>query len=164
MDVTRPRPTIAALGAACAMIFLIVGAANAADRAVTIDGFAFKPDSVTVTVGDTVTWTNQDGVPHTATADDGAWNAGSIAGDGGTASVTFSAAGTFAYHCNFHGGMSGSIVVEAAAGSQPATDVAPASDPTRPASAGALLLGLLAALGLAALGASFALDVRRPGR
>jgi len=82
--------------------------AFAADHAVTIKGFAFQPAKLNVAVGDTVTFTNGDGAPHTATADDGSFNTGTIKG-GGKATVTVSAAGSHAYHCNFHGSMHGTV-------------------------------------------------------
>jgi plastocyanin len=59
-------PALSALFAAAALLLLPLGAA-AADEAVSISGFAFHPPSVTVNVGDTVTWTNNDTVAHTAT-------------------------------------------------------------------------------------------------
>ena len=92
--------------------------ALAAQHAVKIVNFAFAPSSVTVQVGDTVQWTNGDATTHTATADDGSWDTGNIAG-GTRASVTFKTAGTFAYHCAIHSTMHGTVVVEAAAASQP---------------------------------------------
>ena len=91
------------------------GAALAADHAVAISGFAFSPKTVTVTVGDTVTWTNSDSTSHTATADDGSFDTGTL-GNGATGSATFATAGTFAYHCSIHAAMTGTITVEAAAG------------------------------------------------
>jgi plastocyanin len=116
-----------ATGAATAALILIAtaGSAVAANQAVTISGFAYSPSPVTVHVGDTVTWTNNDGATHTATADGGSFDTDNIA-NGASKSVTFSAAGTFAYHCRIHSAMHGSVVVQAAAGAAttPATDVA----------------------------------------
>ncbi|HET9520267.1 MAG TPA: cupredoxin family copper-binding protein [Candidatus Limnocylindrales bacterium] len=116
------------------MAALVTGSTLAADESVAIAGFAFDPAAVTVSVGDTVTWTNGDGVGHTATADGGAFDTGTIAG-GGSDSVTFSAAGTFAYHCTIHPAMTGTVTVQAAAGgaggstaTTPPTDVAATSD------------------------------------
>jgi plastocyanin len=106
----------------------------AADQSVRIRDFAFGPTTVTVQVGDTVTWRNDPGDPgHTATADSGAWNSGNI-GPGGTASVTFNTAGRFQYHCEYHPSrMTGTVVVQARAGTggqgQPQTDTAGVSDP-----------------------------------
>jgi len=78
--------------------------------AVRIAGFAFAPDSRSVKVGDSVTWTNQDGATHTVTADDGAFDSGNLAG-GKAFSFTFDEAGTYAYHCNIHKSMTGRVTV-----------------------------------------------------
>jgi len=72
---------------------------------------AYAPNPIAVTVGGTVTWTNNDTVTHTSTADGGAWNSSSIA-PGGTFSRTFSSAGTFQYHCTIHPGMVGTVTVQ----------------------------------------------------
>lgn len=83
-------------------------------KTVTIDGFAYGPESVTVKVGDTVTWTNKDSVDHTVTADTASSDApasGSIAKDE-TYSFTFTKAGTYAYHCEPHPEMKATVVVE----------------------------------------------------
>ncbi|MEO7802328.1 MAG: cupredoxin domain-containing protein [Ginsengibacter sp.] len=79
-------------------------------KSVNIQGFAFAPGTLTVAKGTIVTFTNSDNASHTATADDGAFDTGTIAA-GGNAKITFNTAGTFAYHCTFHGGMTGTIVV-----------------------------------------------------
>src|SRR3954453_5757407 len=94
--------------------------ASAADSSVDIAGFAFSPQSVTVKVGDTVTWANADAQTHTATADDGTFDTGSISGNT-SKSVTVTKAGTFAYHCKIHPTMTATLVVEAAA-APPSTD------------------------------------------
>jgi plastocyanin len=74
----------------------------------------FGPKIDTVAVGTTVTWTNKGNRAHTTTSDTGAWDSGSR-GAGQTFSQRFTQAGTFPYHCTFHGGagtgMSGTIVV-----------------------------------------------------
>jgi plastocyanin len=106
---------------------LVVGTALAADAAVAISGFAFAPASVSVSVGDSVTWTNGDGVGHTATADDASFDTGTIAG-GGTDSVTFATAGTFAYHCSIHPAMTGTVTVQAVARSGGGTATTPPTD------------------------------------
>ena len=84
--------------------------APAAAGAVTITGFAFKPATLDVAVGTTVTWTNQDSVGHTVTADDASFDSGTVNG-GTTFSQVFSTAGTFAYHCKIHSSMHGTITV-----------------------------------------------------
>jgi plastocyanin len=103
----------------------IGGTALAADHAVAISGFSFSPGDITVTVGDTVTWTNADSTAHTATADDGSFDTGTLGG-GASDTVTFATAGTFAYHCSIHAAMTGTVVVQAAGAgggaTQPPTD------------------------------------------
>lgn len=64
---------------------------------------------VSAAVGDTVTWTNADSLPHTVTADDGSFD-GDVAA-GGTFSQAFATAGTFAYHCEIHPSMTGTITI-----------------------------------------------------
>jgi plastocyanin len=78
--------------------------------AVEIKGFAFNPATITVPAGTTVTWTNQDAAPHTATADDKSFDTGRLdQGQGGT--VTFDTPGTYTYTCTFHPNMKGTVVV-----------------------------------------------------
>lgn len=155
--IARPRlrrPTLAAALAIGATL-LVGGAAVAADQSVSIANFAFAPATVTVTVGDTVTWTNTDAVVHTATASDGSWDTGDIA-EGASASITFQAAGTFAYICTPHPTMTGTVIVQAPAGgggggggggapTTPPTDAAGLSGPADGADLGPAIAGLLGA-------------------
>jgi plastocyanin len=84
----------------------------AAEVAVDIRNFAYSPNPIEIAAGDTVTWTNQDEVPHTATGDDrGVLQSGTIS-PGASFSQVFPDAGEFAYHCEFHPNMSGTIVVQ----------------------------------------------------
>lgn len=78
--------------------------------AVSIANFSFEPATITVPVGTTVTWTNNDAANHTVTADDGSFKSESL-GSGATFSQTFATAGTFAYHCAIHSTMKGTVVV-----------------------------------------------------
>jgi plastocyanin len=129
----------------------IVGsAASAADGTVSISGNAFAPRTVTVEVGDTVTWTNSDARAHTATADGGTFDTGAISRNAG-ATVTFSNAGTFPYHCSIHPDMAGTIVVQAAGATQPPTDGTVARATDQGPSAGLAALGVVAICGAAAL-------------
>ena len=88
-------------------------AAAAADTGVTISDFQFAPASVTIDVGDTVTWTNEGPTPHSATADDRSFDTG-IFEAGQSRSHTFDEAGTFAYFCTPHPNMRGTVTVRAA--------------------------------------------------
>lgn len=139
------------LGATIVLVAVATSPALAADQAVTIEGFAFSPGTVTVVVGDTVTWTNRDGASHTATADDGSFDTGGIPGDSSD-TVRFTTAGEFTYYCAIHPDMRGRVIVQEAAGTgatPPATDV-DATPATRPADpvVPALAFGLLAVAGL----------------
>jgi plastocyanin len=80
-------------------------------NSVSIANFAFSPVSLTVKVGTKITWTNNDTVSHTVTADKGAFNSGPLA-PGSTFSFTFTTAGTYSYHCNIHPSMMATIVVQ----------------------------------------------------
>lgn len=84
--------------------------APASSASVTIANFSFQPDSITLAVGATVTWTNNDSVPHTVTADDGSFSSGTLA-PGATFSRTFPAAGSVAYHCAIHPSMRGTLTI-----------------------------------------------------
>ena len=80
-------------------------------NAVDITGFAFSPETLTISVGDTVTWTNKESATHTATADGGEFDSGNL-GNGDTFSHTFTAAGTYTYYCKIHTSMTATIIVE----------------------------------------------------
>lgn len=125
------RGATAALAGLLAFAFAVVGSghdASAANASVNISGFAFVPASVTVSVGDTVTWTNSDTAPHTATSDTAGVFGSPTLNQGGTFSHTFTTAGTFAYHCNIHPSMTGTVVVTGAAAT--ATTAAPTATST----------------------------------
>ena len=77
-------------------------------NAVDIQGFVFSPDTITVTKGTTVTWTNKDSAAHTVKG------TGFISGtlnQGQTYSHTFNEAGTFEYECSIHTSMRGKVIV-----------------------------------------------------
>jgi plastocyanin len=77
---------------------------------VSIVDFAFDPADLEVSVGDTVTWTNGDAAPHTATADDDSFDTGNL-NEGDSGEVTFEEAGEFAYHCEIHPDMVATVTV-----------------------------------------------------
>jgi len=97
----------------------------AATHSVVLQDIQFKPPTITIDVGDTVTWTHQDGTtPHTVTADDGSFDH-SMPSTGSTFSHAYDHPGTFRYYCKIHGGpggqgMSGVVTVRG-----PATTAAP---------------------------------------
>ena len=78
---------------------------------VEISGFVFVPATVTVAVGTTVQWTNNDSVAHTVSSRDDVFDSGRLAG-AATFSHTFTQQGTFEYYCKFHPSMTGTVIVE----------------------------------------------------
>lgn len=71
----------------------------------------YDPQQVTIKVGDTVTWVNQDAPKHDVVADNGEFKS-DLFDKGGTFSFTFTKAGTYPYHCSIHPGMVGTVVVQ----------------------------------------------------
>ncbi len=89
---------------------------QAVSQTVTLINTAFNPKQLSVAVGTTVVWTNKDSMAHTVTADDNSFDSGNL-NPGDTFKFTFTKAGTFPYHCKYHGGpngvgMSGVITVK----------------------------------------------------
>jgi plastocyanin len=79
----------------------------AAAKNVTISNFQFTPKTITIKAGGTVTWTNKEGT-HTVTADDNSWESPNL-NAGKTFSRQFASAGTYRYHCSFHGSPGGDM-------------------------------------------------------
>jgi plastocyanin len=88
-----------------------VAPAATAGTSVEIKDYAFMPPTLTVPAGTTVTWTNADAVPHTATASDGAFDSGNL-NPGQSFAFTFATPGSYAYVCQYHAGMQGTIDVQ----------------------------------------------------
>jgi plastocyanin len=93
------------------------GGGGAADVTIGITGVngtnSYFPDSVGVTVGQTVAWHNTDSITHTATSNTiGIFDTGNIGSGGTSGAIQMNATGTFAYHCAIHGvAMTGKITV-----------------------------------------------------
>lgn len=87
-----------------------LGAASAAETTVSIDNFTFTPQSITVKVGDTVTWTNRDDIPHVVVSA-GKFRSKALDTDN-SFSFTFTKAGDYPYFCSLHPHMTGTIKVE----------------------------------------------------
>ena len=81
--------------------------------AVRIDNFRFEPKDLTIQIGTTVTWTNADDVPHTASSKGEAqvFDSGAMDTDD-TFSFTFSKAGKYEYFCKIHPHMTGMVTVK----------------------------------------------------
>lgn len=107
----RARALAVLLAASLALLTPRGEAAGATVHTVQIDGFAFKPSTLTVKQGDTVVWHNDDPVPHTVTSKSGGFDSGSIAA-GATYRLVPKKKGRFDYSCTFHPIMKGVLVVE----------------------------------------------------
>ena len=78
---------------------------------VAMKGFKFVPADVSVKVGDTVVWTNEDSVPHTVESSDKSFKSDELS-HGDTFSFTFTKAGKYDYICGIHQSMHGSVTVQ----------------------------------------------------
>jgi len=104
-----------AIAGAVALLVLAAVPARAADAEVKIGNFTFGPQELKVKSGTTVTWINEDDIPHTVVSPN---NFRSKALDSEDKySFTFTTPGTYKYFCSLHPHMTGTIVVEAVAGS-----------------------------------------------
>jgi plastocyanin len=121
---------LAALSLVVLLLFAPTAGAQGETVTVSIKNFAFDPPNATVSPGTTVTWVNNDQVPHTATADDGAFDSGTLQ-PGQSYSFTFDKAGTYAYHCNIHPYMTATITVSGASASSSASPSGYQSHPQR---------------------------------
>jgi plastocyanin len=97
-----------------AALILSASAATAAfaeTKTIVIKNFDFMPMSVTINAGDSVTWKNEDGEPHTVTSDTGLFRSGGLDQDD-SFSFKFDKPGTYTYVCSIHPKMVGKIVVK----------------------------------------------------
>ena len=113
----RPRSVWASRGARAFVLFGVVSFASASCAAprttahsVVIRGFEYLKETVTVQRGDTVTWTNEDLVPHTATATAKGFDSGAIESKAAWRFVAVRP-GAYAYVCAFHPSMRGALIV-----------------------------------------------------
>ena len=78
---------------------------------VSIKDFKFAPADVTVKVGDSVEWTNEDSAPHTVESSDGTVKSDELS-NGDSFKFTFAKAGKYDYICGIHKSMHGSVTVQ----------------------------------------------------
>ena len=79
---------------------------------VKIDNFGYAPSTLAVPVGTTVTWVNQDDVPHNVVSTEGKTLKSPVMDTDGKFSYTFTTAGTYPYYCGIHPKMTGKVVVQ----------------------------------------------------
>ena len=84
---------------------------SATESKVVLKNFAFSPNVLKVKAGTKVTWTNEDVASHTVTSDTGAFGSGLLS-PGKSFERVFAEKGTFAYHCEPHPSMKGTVIVE----------------------------------------------------
>lgn len=90
---------------------------------------AYGTNPLVIPQGTTVTWINNDSVPHTATSDTGIWDSGTLQ-TGGSFSFTFNDSGTFPYFCSIHGQASMSGTIEVTSSTQPGASPSPGMSPS----------------------------------
>ena len=112
----RGRLHVAAAAAMIAASLLLARPGAAAEAEVKIDNFTFSPPSLTVKAGTTVTWRNEDDIPHTVTSPKRVFKSKALDTDDSFA-FTFTAPGVYEYFCSLHPRMTGTVVVEEASGS-----------------------------------------------
>ncbi|HTC97227.1 MAG TPA: cupredoxin family copper-binding protein [Bradyrhizobium sp.] len=104
------RTVFRSLILAAALLLPLGVRAHAEEIKVTIDNFTFSPPELKVKVGDTVTWTNHDDIPHTVVSA-GKFRSKTMDTDN-TFTFTFTSAGDYKYFCSLHPHMTGMITVE----------------------------------------------------
>ena len=114
MSKTKSRMNVVVAGVAAFLLLAAVPAARAEDAAVKIGNFTFGPQELKVKSGTTVTWTNEDDIPHMVVSPNN-YRSKVLDADA-TYSFTFTTPGTYKYFCSLHPHMTGTIVVEAATG------------------------------------------------
>jgi plastocyanin len=114
ITIVRNIYVAAALAVAVIAAALPVGAL-AADAEVKIDNFTFSPQRLTVKAGTTVTWINEDDIPHTVASKAKLFKSKAL-DTGDKFSFTFTTPGAYEYFCSLHPHMTATIVVEAATG------------------------------------------------
>ena len=109
----RSRNSRVSTGVACllAAVVLLSGAVRAQDATAKIDNFTFVPARLTVKAGTTVTWRNEDDIPHTVTSAARLFKSKALDTDD-SFSFTFTDPGTYEYFCSLHPRMTATIVVE----------------------------------------------------
>lgn len=78
---------------------------------VIMKNLKYSPSTITISVGTTVNWVNQESLSHTITSDTELFDSG-VMSEGESYSFTFNEKGTFQYHCTLHSGMRGTVIVQ----------------------------------------------------
>lgn len=108
---SNPTATTAGQGPSPTTVGSDTTAGSGSTVQVIMNNRAYDPATVTVKVGDTVMWVNQDSPQHDVVADNGEFKS-DLFDKGATFSFTFTKAGTYPYHCSIHPGMVGTVIVQ----------------------------------------------------
>jgi len=117
---SRPITAATVLGAAVGALMattVLFAQADSPMSTLSIHNFTFTPQTLTVKAGTTVTWINKDDIPHGIASSNNAFKKSGALDTDDSYSFTFTTPGTYQYFCYLHPNMVGSIVVEAATGS-----------------------------------------------
>jgi plastocyanin len=139
---------------AASLVVSFLPRASAASHTVDIRNSAFNPSSTTIAPGDSVTWTNNDGLTHTVTGT--GWGSGNLAA-GATYTHQFNTTGDFAYHCTIHSFMTGTVHVSSA--SPP-----PTTTPSKPLLSGMTLIVVIAVAIVVVVAVVVVLMRRKPAK
>ena len=109
----RSRQSRVSTGLACLLVAVVLfsSAVRAEDATAKIDNFTFVPARLTVKAGTTVTWRNEDDIPHTVTSVTQLFKSRALDTDD-SFSFTFTESGTYEYFCSLHPRMTATVVVE----------------------------------------------------
>ena len=126
---SRRSMAVGLVGALLAAM-LVTGLTTAASVTITIEHYIFSPSPLNIATGTTVTWISKDPTVHQVVSDTGAFPKSKLLNAGDKYSVTFTKAGTYAYHDGFGTTLRGTIVVTGPPKATPKPTVKPAPNPT----------------------------------
>ncbi|MGA9548086.1 MAG: cupredoxin family copper-binding protein [Rhodomicrobium sp.] len=96
---------------AALLLTTCLGSEAKAAPSVRIDNFTFTPQEITITRGTTLTWVNDDDIPHTVAATTQAFRSKAMDTEQ-KFSFTFTEPGTYEYFCSLHPHMQGKVIVK----------------------------------------------------
>ena len=110
-NINQKRPVAPACAVLLGALLAGIACANSpATKTVVLDKFAFSPKEITIALGATIVWTNNDQTPHTVLARDKSFGSTGL-DTGDSYSYTFTKAGDFSYFCSMHPFMTGIVHV-----------------------------------------------------
>jgi len=100
---------------AAVALTVIASVARAEEPQIRIDNFTFEPQTMRVEAGTTITWRNDDDIPHAIASSTRLFKSKAL-DTGDTFSYTFTTPGSYEYFCSLHPHMTATIVVESKTG------------------------------------------------